>query len=88
MEVLRHSRAATVHATRRRARRWPALPSVRAGVRGLIAGAAGLAVMLAGRPSLATTLLLGAAVLVWLMATFASEGNPVDGGGPDLTPMS
>ena len=88
MEVLRHSRAATVHATRRRARRWPALPSVRAGVRGLIAGAAGLAVMLAGRPSLATTLLLGAAVLVWLMATFASEGNPADGGGPDLTPMS
>ncbi len=44
--------------------------------------------MLASRPSLATTLLLGAAVLLWLMATFASEDNPADGGGPDLTPMS
>ncbi len=87
MEVLRHSRLATVHATRRRARRWPALATLRAGVRGLIAGAAGLAVMLASWSSLATTLLLGAAVLLWLMATFASEHNPADGGGPDLTPM-
>ena len=87
MEVLRHSRFADVHVTRRRARRWPALASVRAGVRGLIAGATGLAVMLASQPSLATTLLLGGAVLLWLMATFASEDNPADGGGPDLTPM-
>ena len=76
MPVLHHrftSAPAVGLSRRRRVQGSPRAGSLRAWIQPLVAGALVLVLVMAGRSSVSTTLLLGGAVLLWSMAAFVTE---------------